>query len=161
MKSLMNLRRCLVLHTLLCLSVVGANVVAEEANVPAFSIKENILMLYYKDISLVVPFYEETLGLARTYNDDWVKIYQITPTSFVALVQEGEGSFHRAQADNAVMLSIVTEQVDDWYGRLKRDKGIKFLKDIYNNEHAPIRAFLVEDPGGYSIEFFQWLESGK
>jgi hypothetical protein len=118
-------------------------------------------MLYYKDISLVVPFYEETLGLARTYNDDWVKIYQITPTSSVALVQEGEGSFHRAQAENAVMLSIVTEQVDDWYRRLKRDEGIKFLKDIYNNEHAPIRAFLVEDPGGYSIEFFQWLESEK
>jgi hypothetical protein len=157
----MNLRPRLVLQALLCLSVLGTNVVAEEANVPAFSIKENILMLYYKDISLVVPFYEETLGLARTYNDDWVKIYQITPTSSVALVQEGEGSFHRAQADNAVMLSIVTEQVDDWYRRLKRDEGIKFLKDIYNNEHAPIRAFLVEDPGGYSIEFFQWLESEK
>jgi hypothetical protein len=149
------------LQTLLCLSVLSMNVVAEEANVPAFSIKENILMLYYKDISLVVPFYEETLGLARTFNDDWVKIYQITPTSFVALVQEGEGSFHRAQAENAVMLSIVTEEVDAWYERLKRDQKIVFLKDIYDNEHAPIRAFLVEDPGGYSIEFFQWLEPEK
>jgi hypothetical protein len=116
-------------------------------------------MLYYKDISLVVPFYEETLGLARTFNDDWVKIYQITPTSFVALVQEGEGSFHRAKTDNAVMLSIVTEEVDAWYKRLKRDQNIVFLKDIYDNEHAPIRAFLVEDPGGYSIEFFQWLNA--
>ena len=43
------------LQTLLCLSVLGTNVVAEETNVPALSIKENILMLYYKDISLVVP----------------------------------------------------------------------------------------------------------
>ena len=149
------------LQTLLCLSVLGTNVVAEETNVPALSIKENILMLYYKDISLVVPFYEETLGLARTFNDDWVKIYQITPTSFVALVQESEGSFHRAKTDNAVMLSIVTEEVDAWYERLKRDQKIVFLKEIYDNEHAPIRAFLVEDPGGYSIEFFQWLEPEK
>ncbi len=145
------------LQTLLCLSVLGTDVVAEETNVPALSIKENILMLYYKDISLVVPFYEETLGLAKTFNEDWVKIYRITPTSFVALVQEGEGSFHRAQAENAVMLSIVTEEVDAWYERLKRDQSIVFLKEIYDNQHAPIRAFLVEDPGGYSIEFFQWL----
>ena len=114
-------------------------------------------MLYYKDITEVVPFYEQTLGLPKTFNQDWVKIYRLTATSSVALVQEGEGSFHRAQADNAVMLSIVTEDVDAWYERLKQDQGIVFLKDIYNNEHAPIRAFLVEDPGGYSIEFFQWL----
>ena len=145
------------LNTLLCFLALGTNVMAEESTGAAFSIEENILMLYYKDISRVVSFYEETLGLTKTFNEDWVKIYQITPTSYVALVQEGEGSFHRAKADNAVMLSIVTEQVDDWYGRLKSDEGVKFLKDIYNNEHATIRAFLVEDPGGYSIEFFQWL----
>jgi hypothetical protein len=153
----MNPRRRLVLQTLLCLSVMGTNLVAEETIMPPFSIKENILMLYYKDISDAVPFYEQTLGLPKTFNEDWVKIYQLTPTSFVALVQEGEKSFHRAQADNAVMLSIVTDDVNAWYGRLKQDQGIVFLKDIYNNEHAPIRAFLVEDPGGYSIEFFQWL----
>lgn len=118
-------------------------------------------MFYYEDLSRVVPFYEETLGLTKTFNDDWVKIYQLTATSFVGLVQEGEGSFHRARAENAVMLSIVTEDVDAWYGHLKGDKGIVFLKDIYNNEHAPIRAFLVEDPGGYSVEFFQWLDVEK
>ncbi len=153
----MKPKRCLVLQTLLCLSVMGTNLAAEETIVPPFSIKENILMLYYKDITEVVPFYEQTLGLPKTFNQDWVKIYRLTATSSVALVQEGEGSFHRAQADNAVMLSIVTEDVDAWYERLKQDQGIVFLKDIYNNEHAPIRAFLVEDPGGYSIEFFQWL----
>ena len=153
----MKPRRCLVLQTLLCLSVMGTNLVAEEKIMPPFSIKENILMLYYKDITEAVPFYEQTLGLPKTFNQDWVKIYRLTATSSVALVQEGEGSFHRAQADNAVMLSIVTEDVDAWYERLKQDQGIVFLKDIYNNEHAPIRAFLVEDPGGYSIEFFQWL----
>ena len=24
---------------------------------------------------------------------------------------------------------------------------------------GPIRSFLIEDPGGYTVEFFEWLES--
>ncbi|HIL83487.1 MAG TPA: hypothetical protein EYG52_08255, partial [Pseudomonadales bacterium] len=63
-----------------------------EGKIPPFSIKENIVMLYYKDLSAVVPFYEDTLGLKKTFNQDWSKIYQLTPTSFVGLIQESEGS---------------------------------------------------------------------
>lgn len=125
---------------------------------PPFSITENILMFYYKNLSAALPFYEETLGLTRTFDEDWVKIYQLTATSSIGLIQEGEGAFHRAQTDNAVMLNIVTEDVDAWYGYLKRDPGIVFLKDVYNSDQAHIRAFLIEDPEGYSIEFFQWFD---
>lgn len=158
----MSLRLSLLLQILLCLAVLpGSILAADEAMFQPFSIKETTLMLYYKDLDEVVPFYEKTLGLAKTYDDDWVKIFQLTATSNVGLVQEGEASFHRAQADNAVMLSIVTDQVDDWYERLKGTPGIVFLKDIYNNEHVPIRAFLVEDPGGYSVEFYQWINTNK
>ena len=132
-----------------------------EEKLPPFSIKENIVMLYYKDLSAVAPFYEDTLGLKKTFNQDWSKIYQLTPTSFVGLIQESEGSYHRAQQDNAVMLSIVTEEVDAWYARFKADKRTIFIKHIYNNEHAPIRAFLVKDPGGYTVEVFQWLQGSE
>jgi len=116
-------------------------------------------MFYYKDLAVVAPFYETTLGLTKTFDETWVKIFQLTPSSSIGLVQEGETSFHRAQANNAVMLSIVTEDVDAWYQRLKQDEGIVFLKEIYNNKNVPIRAFLVEDPGGYTVEFFQWLNA--
>ena len=44
-------------------------------------------MLYYKDLSAVVPFYEDTLALRKTFDQDWSKIYQLTPTSFVGLIQ--------------------------------------------------------------------------
>ncbi len=124
---------------------------------PPFSIKESIVMFYYEDLSIAVPFYEDTLGLKKIYNLDWSKIYQISDTSCVGLIRENESSFHKAQPDNAVMLSIVTDEIDAWYKRLKRDKRTAFIKHIYNNEDAPIRAFLVRDPGGYTIEFFQWL----
>ncbi len=140
---------------------LSSNLVAEESTIQLPSIKENTLMFYYKDLAGVAPFYEKTLGLTKTFDKDWVKIYQLTPSSSIGIVQEGETSFHRAQADNAVMLSIVTDDVDAWYERLKQAEGIVFLKEIYNNENVPIRAFLVADPGGYSVEFFQWLEVEK
>jgi len=156
----LNIGQTLVLQTFLCAAVVlGTNVDAEEIDLQRLSIKENTIMFYYKDLSEVVPFYEETLGLTKTFDQDWIKIYQLTTTSYVGLVQEGDESFHRAQENNAVMLSFVTDQVDAWYEQLKRVQGTVFLKDIYNNEHVPIRAFLVADPGGYSIEFFQWLDA--
>lgn len=145
----------------LSLSLPGNNPLAEEKGANLFSVKENIVMFYYKDISQVAPFYEQTLGLSKTFNEEWAKIYRLTPTSFVGVIQESEGGFHKAQPDNAVMLSIVTEEVDGWYEHLKRDPSITFVKEIYNNEHAPIRAFLIRDPGGYTIEFFQWLETEK
>jgi predicted enzyme related to lactoylglutathione lyase len=150
------------LPALLFLSALpGSGLLAEESTIQPPPIKENTLMFYYKDLAVVTPFYEKTLGLTKTYDQDWVKIFQLTPSSSIGLVQEGEASFHRAQKDNAVMLSIVTEDVDAWYQRIKQTPGIVFLKDIYNNENVPIRAFLVEDPGGYSIEFFQWLAVEK
>jgi len=158
----MNLGRKRVLRILLCLfSLPAAGVLAEEIAVQPLSIRENTIMFYYTDLSVVVPFYEETLGLEKTFDQDWVKIYRLTPTSNVGLVREGDEGYHHAQAGNAVMLSIVTDQVDAWYQRLKAVGGVTFLKEIYNNEHVPIRAFLIEDPGGYSIEFYQWLEANK
>ena len=52
------------------------------------------------------------------------------------------------------MLSIVTSEVDAWYERLKANPDIVFLKEISENDM--IRSFLIEDPGGYTVEFFQW-----
>ena len=55
------------------------------------------------------------------------------------------------------MLSLVTEEVDAWYEQLKDKEELKFLKDI--GDGGPIRSFLLEDPGGYTVEFYQWLEA--
>jgi predicted enzyme related to lactoylglutathione lyase len=142
-------------------ALLSSNLAAEESTVQHPSIKENTIMFYYKDLAAVIPFYEKTLGLTKTFDEDWVKIYQLTPSSSIGLVREGETSFHRAQADNAVMLSIISDDVDLWYQRLKQAGGIEFLLEIHNSENVPIRSFLVKDPGGYTVEFFQWLNVEK
>jgi hypothetical protein len=53
------------------------------------------------------------------------------------------------------MLSLVTEDVDAWYERVTTHDDIAILKDI--GDGGPIRSFLLKDPGGYTVEFFEWL----
>jgi len=114
-----------------------------------------VVMFYYKDLSDVDHFYGDTLGFEKTLDLDWVKMYKTSANSTVGLVAESEGAWHDVQEKNAVMLSIVTTEVDAWYDMLHKKEGVKFLKEI--GDGGPIRSFLIEDPGGYTVEFFQWL----
>jgi predicted enzyme related to lactoylglutathione lyase len=129
----------------------------QEQAVPAIS--ETVVMLYYKDIIAATSFYAEPLGLEMTFNQDSAKLFRLTPSSVVGVIREGKGSHHKVQATNAVMLSIVTPDVGAWYDRLKQVGGITFLKPIANSTNDPIRAFLIEDPDGYTVEFFSWLNT--
>ncbi len=121
-------------------------------------IDEQITMLYYsvEDFDKAVAFYGNDLKLEATFDDVWVKIYKLTETAFVGVVKDSDGGFHHPNKESAVMVSIVSKAVDRWYGAIKNAKNIKIEHEIYNSTAAPIRAFLIRDPGGYTIEFFQW-----
>ncbi len=139
------------------LAAGGAQAAGAGDETAAPPIDSSITMFYYDDLAAPEAFYGGLLGLEKTFEEDWVKIYKVTETASVGLVRPGgEGAYHTTQAKNAVMLSIVTSDVEAWYRRLKAAE-VKFIKDIENPD-VPIRAFLVEDPGGYTVEFFQWQD---
>ena len=114
-----------------------------------------VVMLYYADIAEPARFYGELLGLEKTLDWDWVKFYRTGRGATVGLVTSGEGAFHPVRAENSVMLSLVTPDVDAWYERLSKT-DVKVLKPLGSG--GGIRSFLLEDPGGYTVEFFQWLK---
>jgi hypothetical protein len=60
---------------------------------------------------------------------------------------------------NSVMLSLVTSEVDAWFDRLQHTADVVVLKEI--GDSGPIRHFLIEDPGGYTVEFFEWLPGSE
>ncbi len=141
--------------------VVGGTGVARAGGegVPgAAPLVEQYTMLYYKDIAAARNFYGDILGLEATFSDEWVTLYRVVPGALLGVVREGGTAFHPARAENSVMLSLVTEDVDRWHARLRAFPGVRFLKSPYDHEKVPIRAMLVTDPGGYTVEFFQWRE---
>jgi hypothetical protein len=97
--------------------------------------------------------------LQKALNEDWVKIFRLAESSSVGVVKVGPGAYHATQESNAVMLSIVTSDVDGWYQRLKKNGRVTFLRDIHDSDNVAVRSFLVEDPGGFTVEFFQWLDA--
>ena len=122
------------------------------------SIDETVVMLYYRDLGPATAFYRDALGLEIIHKSASAILFRLTPTAVVGIVREGDQAYHRAREDNAVMLSIVTADVDAWYARLRARADIRLLKPLANSPDNPIRAFLVADPGGYTVEFFSWLK---
>ena len=122
------------------------------------NIDEQITMLYYnaEDWQKAVHFYGTDLQMEATFDDDWVKIYKLNGGAFIGVVKESDGGFHKPNKDSAVMVSIVSKGVDDWYGAILNAKNVKIEKEIETMEGVPIRAFLIRDPGGYTVEFFEW-----
>jgi len=145
-------------YVMMALSSFLYTAAAEEEPVPSPGITEQYTMLYYNDMEAPRKFYGGLLGLTSTMEDEWLSLYRLTPASYIGVIKAGEDSWHKVQEKNAVMISIVSDDVDGWYQRIRQDSSVTILKEIYDNESVPIRAFLVQDPGGYTVEFFQWVQ---
>jgi len=119
-------------------------------------------MLYYKDLVEARHFYGEILGLPTAMENDWVSLFKVTSESFIGTVKEGgAGGFHQTQEINAVMISIATTEIAKWYAYLNGLDNIEFIKDLYAGKALEMQAFLIKDPGGYTVEFFQWNDSAE
>lgn len=122
----------------------------------ALGVQANIVWLYYRDVPAAQRFYAEVLGLTLVVDQGFAKVYQVSPTSFVGLVDEAQG-LHRASETKAVTVSFVTEQIDEWY-RYLQSKGVTIRDPIGNATRHPTRGFVALDPEGYFLEFERFLE---
>ena len=121
------------------------------------SISDQVIFLYYDDLTAPRKFYSETLSLTPYFEREGVSLFHPTPSATIGLVKVPRTGVTPAVKRSVVMVSLVTDDVAGWYKKLKQDPYIHIAKDLYDHPRVPIRAFEVEDPGGYPIEFFQWL----
>jgi len=133
--------------------VVVTNARTSESERP---IKGQIVFLYYQDVAIADRFFGETLGLKKTMDRDWVKIFQTASGSSVGAVKEGRGFLKSAPA-KPVMVSWVVDDVDIWYRDLKA-KNVKILTEPRANPVSGVKGFIFEDPTGYTFEIMQWLK---
>jgi len=69
----------------------------------------------------------------------------------------GERAFHQPRDENAVLLTLVVDDVDGWYAALKA-RGVNLLTGVRAMESIQVRGFLLTDPGGYALEIQQFLD---
>jgi extradiol dioxygenase family protein len=121
-------------------------------------VRDQVTFLYYADLAAPRRFYGALLGLSPYYETPWVTLYRSAPHATIGVVKRPDDQVSAEAKRDAVMVSIVTDDVESWYQQLKRGGQVKFEKEIYDHPQVPIRAFLIRDPAGYSVEVFEWRD---
>ena len=120
-------------------------------------ITANHLFLYYQDLSRAQEFYEVTLGLKRVLDYGFASIHQVSPTSYVGLVDEARG-MHKSSEPKSVTLSFITEEIDGWYQYLNAEE-VPMHRPLADATRHPTRGFVAYDPEGYFLEFEIFLQN--
>ena len=82
-------------------------------------ISAGITFFYYTSIEPAMQFYVKVMGFQLISDQGWAKIFRITGNSYVGVVT-GKGGFHQPQEKNAVLLTVVVDNVQEWYERLRK-----------------------------------------
>ena len=118
---------------------------------PEHSATEKLItFLYYVDLPRAMAFYENVIGLKLVIDQGWSKIYEVTSSGYIGLVDQARGS-HRAHPVKPVQICMRVAGVNAWH-RYLLDEGITITKGPRDVPELKIRAFVFNDPEGYQIE---------
>ena len=109
-----------------------------------------ITFLYYADLARAMAFYENVLGLKLAIDQGWSKIYEVTSSAYIGLVDEARGS-HRAHPIKPVQICLRVADVDAWH-RYLVNRGVIITKGPKDVPALGIRVIVFDDPEGYQIE---------
>jgi predicted enzyme related to lactoylglutathione lyase len=114
-----------------------------------------ITFLYYSDLKAAAEFYGDLMELELVEDQEWAKIYRVSVSGYLGIVA-GEKGFCKPQERSAVLVTLLTREVDAWFDRLQ-SKGARLLTGIQEKKDIGVRCFFLEDPGGYALEIQQFL----
>lgn len=126
---------------------------------PALSTQATLTFLYYANLARAADFYERILGLTLSVDQGYCRIYQVTPASYIGLV-DGENGTHKPSETKPVIVSFVSSEVDAWYAHLLAH-NVRILHPLHTHERIGIRGFMALDPEGYTLEFETFLDQPR
>jgi catechol 2,3-dioxygenase-like lactoylglutathione lyase family enzyme len=120
------------------------------------SIHSTITWLYYKDILAMQNFYQDVLGLEMLVDQGTNKIYRVSDTAFMGIVDEKRG-MHRFTDKKAVNVGFILDELESWYGYVKGHKPFDLLDDELGiGSETRYKAFVGICPENYYLEFDQF-----
>ncbi len=105
-----------------------------------------ITFCYTTDFESTTHFYEELLGLPLALDQGKCRIYRVSDGAFIGVCQS-----EKTPDTDGVIITLVSNDVDGWYARLK-GRGVQFEKAPSLNPKFNIYHCFLRDPNGYLIE---------
>ncbi len=118
---------------------------------PGLGFKATVVWFYYKDMPAIQAFYENVMGFDLIVDQGWTKIYRISPSGYMGLVDEQRG-MHNFTEKKAVTMSFWTENIDSWYAYVSGNDSFEMRSEKVE-ETDRYRAFVAYDPEGYYLEW--------
>jgi len=117
------------------------------------TVHSTITWLYYKDIRAMQNFYQNVFGLEMVADQGWTKIFKVSDTGFLAIVDEKRG-MHSFTEKKAVNVGFIIDDLEGWYEYARDNK----LFDLFEDElgvgpETRYKAFVGFCPEGYFLEF--------
>jgi len=116
-------------------------------------IHSTIIWLYYKDVLAMQNFYQNVLGLEMVADQGWTKIYKVSDSGFMGIVDEKRG-MHKSTVKKAVNVGFIVEDLISWFDYVKVNEVMPlFEKDLDVGPENRYKSFVAFDPEGYYLEF--------
>jgi len=121
-----------------------------------------ITFFYYDDLPRAADFYRQVLGLKVTMVREWCAICELANGARLGLVDGLHGSQRPIPAGNkGAILSLEVADLRDCLDRCVRLGLVAPDAELEPGCGGLTLEFKVRDPGGYTVEFFRWIEAGS
>lgn len=120
-------------------------------------VKATVLWLYSNNVHAMSDFYEEVMGFEMVVDQGWAMVHASSPSGFIGPVDGAEG-MHQWTENKAVMLSLLTTDIDGWFDHLKQQPRFGMRDaEVGVESRAGARVFVGHDPDGYLIELDEFF----
>lgn len=116
------------------------------------TLDQQVTFLFTGDLEQTTAFYEGILGLPQVLDQGSCRIYQVGESAFLGFCEHLD-----PMAPSGVILTLVSQQVDDWATYLHQ-KGIVLEKEPTLNKRFNIYHLFLRDPNGYLVEIQRFLD---
>jgi predicted enzyme related to lactoylglutathione lyase len=108
-------------------------------------IGQQVTFIYVTDLEATHRFYHAVMGFSLALDQGECRIYRVTDTAYVGVCS------HRDPSPQGMILTFVTDRVDEWHRRLV-EAGAAVDGPPSYSERFDVYQFFAKDPDGYVIE---------
>jgi catechol 2,3-dioxygenase-like lactoylglutathione lyase family enzyme len=108
--------------------------------------ESHITFLNTKDLEATTRFYDEVLGLTLVLDQGGCRIFQVAVEAYVGFCKR-----ETLGPTDGVILTLVTDDVDEWSERLSL-RGVSLETPPRHNPEYNIYHCFLRDPNGYLVE---------